>query len=156
MANDVDPNEIVRNVEKMLQRIIGTGIELRCELADRLPTIRVDPGQFESSLMNLAINARDAMPQGGILKIQTSLSSLVGNSERRQVKISISDTGEGMDEQTRERIFEPFFTTKGPGEGTGLGLSTVFGFVEQSSGTIRVESSPGQGARFELAFPVTE
>ncbi|UCF38279.1 MAG: PAS domain-containing protein [Acidobacteriota bacterium] len=156
MANDVDPNEIVRNVEKMLQRIIGTGIELRCELADRLPTIRVDPGQFESSLMNLAINARDAMPQGGILKIQTSLSSLVGNSERRQVKISISDTGVGMDEQTRERIFEPFFTTKGPGKGTGLGLSTVFGFVEQSSGTIRVESSPGQGARFELAFPVTE
>jgi PAS domain S-box-containing protein len=157
----VDLNHLVTNLKAMLERIIGERIRIETALDPALGLIKADPHQLEQVVMNLAINARDAMPNGGLFRIETRTVSAVravavdGSDEsERRVRLTISDTGCGMDERVRERAFEPFFTTKGVGKGTGLGLSTVYGIVRQNEGTIHVSSQPGQGTVFELHFPL--
>lgn len=154
-------NDIIRNLLKMLQRIIGEHIEITTALADDLKPVKADPGQLEQILMNLSVNARDAMPKGGKLRLETSNVVLdedfvrlhVGASVGSQVLLTVSDTGTGMDSATQARIFEPFFTTKGPGQGTGLGLAMVYGVVKQSGGSIWVNSKVGSGATFHIYLP---
>jgi len=157
----IDP--LVRNLEGMLRRLIREDIELRTELNGRDARVKVDPNQLEQVLINLAVNARDAMPEGGLLLIRTERprvlprhqlpSPLAGGS---YVLITVSDSGVGMDSATQERLFEPFFTTKEMGKGTGLGLSMVYGIVRQSGGHIVVDSAPGKGSRFQLFLPLVE
>jgi two-component system cell cycle sensor histidine kinase/response regulator CckA len=159
----LDLNGVLRRSERLLRRVIGEDVRLRVSLQDDLWAIRADPGQLEQVVLNLAVNARDAMPDGGAFVIETSnvvaershQHLLPGLSPGAYVRLSARDDGAGMTEEVRARAFEPFFTTKPPGEGTGLGLSTVYGIVKQSSGHIRVESAPGQGTSFELWFPRT-
>jgi two-component system, cell cycle sensor histidine kinase and response regulator CckA len=153
-------NAIVETVDSMLQRLIGEHIHLVAVLEPMLGHVRADPGQMEQVIVNLAVNARDAMPKGGKLTIETSnvevasQHTLIGPMlPGRHVKLSVSDTGCGMDRETQTRIFEPFFTTKGQGKGTGLGLATVYGIVKQSAGHITVESELGQGTAFHLYLP---
>src|SRR5215469_2031445 len=154
-------NDIIRNLLKMLQRIIGEHIEITTALADDLKLVKADPGQLEQVLMNLSVNARDAMPKGGHLTLETSNVVLdedfvrlhVGASAGPQVLLTVSDTGAGMDSATQARIFEPFFTTKGPGQGTGLGLAMVYGVVKQSGGSIWVHSKLGVGTTFNIYLP---
>jgi signal transduction histidine kinase len=157
----VDINRVVDELDKILRRLIGEDIELVAVTAKDLGVVKADPSQVEQVLMNLAVNARDAMPKGGKLTIETHNALLAqprGEGSDailpgHYVVISVSDTGTGMDEATRQRIFEPFFTTKEPGKGTGMGLSTVYGIVKQSGGHIEVASQPGQGARFDVYLP---
>ncbi|HEY7236813.1 MAG TPA: ATP-binding protein [Gemmatimonadaceae bacterium] len=160
----INLNEIVAGMEEMLRRLIHTGIRIETRAFDNLAALRADPAQMEQVLLNLAVNARDAMPNGGLLSIDTDEAFLdaayaaahPGVAAGRYVLLSVSDTGAGMDEETRERIFEPFFTTKGQGEGTGLGLATVYGIVQQSGGHIQVESEVGSGTTFRIYFPVAK
>jgi CheY-like chemotaxis protein len=149
----IELNHVISNLEKMLRRVIGEHIELRTVFDPALPRVKADAGQVEQVLMNLAINARDAMPQGGTLTIE---SRGVYRRGVPHVRLSVMDTGVGMDAATRGRLFEPFFTTKGRGKGTGLGLSTVYGIVKQHAGDIAVESEPGGGARFHIHLPAVE
>ena len=153
----VDLGEILGGMDKMLRRVIGEDIELTSTTAKDLPRVRVDPGQIEQMILNLVVNARDAMPSGGRLTIDTAYAPMhesVGNGEPGpHVVVTVTDTGTGMSEATRTRMFEPFFTTKEHGKGTGLGLSTVFGIVQQSGGTIAVRSEPGKGTCFRIGFP---
>ncbi len=148
---------LVIDTTNMLRRLIGEDIELVTRLAPDDAAIIADPGQLEQVLINLAVNARDAMPTGGVLRIETSRITVpredVACAAGDYVVLTVSDTGHGMDESVRRRIFDPFFTTKPPGKGTGLGLSTVFGIVEQSGGKVYVESAPGRGARFTIYLP---
>jgi two-component system cell cycle sensor histidine kinase/response regulator CckA len=157
----VDLNEIVTRVSSMLKRLIGATIELRTQLSSPLDAVRADPGQMEQIVMNLAVNGRDAMPEGGRLTIQTS-NELIDETFAAQhpgvepgphVLLSVSDNGIGMDRDTRARLFEPFFTTKQRGKGTGLGLPMVYGIVKQWGGLISVYSEPGQGASFKIFLP---
>jgi PAS domain S-box-containing protein len=158
----IDLNEIVAGMEEMLRRLIDTGIRIETSAFPSLSTLRADPAQMEQILLNLAVNARDAMPNGGLLRIETDEAFLdgayaaahAGVKPGRYVLLSVSDTGSGMDDETQQRIFEPFFTTKGQGEGTGLGLATVYGIVQQSGGHIQVESEIGRGTTFRIYFPV--
>jgi signal transduction histidine kinase/ActR/RegA family two-component response regulator len=160
----VDLNEIVLGLERMLRRLLGEDVELAVLTAERLGKIKVDPGQIEQVILNLAINARDAMPAGGKLTIETLnavlddgyAASHVDVTPGPHAMLAVTDTGSGMDPATQARIFEPFFTTKEKGKGTGLGLSTVFGTVRQSGGSITVYSEPGHGTTFKLYFPQTE
>jgi two-component system, cell cycle sensor histidine kinase and response regulator CckA len=151
-------NQIAVGLEKMLGRILGEDIDFVQELAPDLGLTLADPGQIEQVMMNLVVNARDAMPDGGTLTIQTA-NMEVGAEQHaaiapgRYVRLAVTDTGTGMDERTRQRIFEPFFTTKEKGKGTGLGLSTAFGIIKQSGGDIRVSSEPGRGTTFEIFLP---
>src|SRR5262249_28954214 len=157
-------NGIVGDMLEMLRRLIGEHIELVTVLAPDLGQVRADPSQVEQVILNLALNARDAMPDGGRLVIATA--ELVrqddsplgdeGLKSGRYVTLNVQDSGVGMDEETRQRIFEPFFTTKEVGKGTGLGLATVYGIVKQSGGYIWVESAPGEGARFTICLPRVE
>jgi signal transduction histidine kinase/CheY-like chemotaxis protein len=157
-------NEVVAGTEKMLRRLIGEDIDLVTVLRPGLWNVRLDTGQIEQVLMNLAVNARDAMPGVGKLLIETENGRIDEDMARRQgygkpgphVVLSMRDTGSGMDEETQSRIFEPFFTTKGQGKGTGLGLATVYGIVKQSDGYISVESRPGEGTTFRIYFPRCE
>ncbi len=157
----LDLNAIVRESERILRRLMGEDIELTTRLDPKLSKVRVDPGQIDQVIMNLAVNARDAMPDGGKLTLETMDVFLdeeyarehVGVTPGPHVLLAISDTGIGMDKATQARIFEPFFTTKAQGKGTGLGLSTVFGIVQQSGGNIWVYSEPGHGTVFKLFFP---
>jgi PAS domain S-box-containing protein len=144
-----DLNAVVADMNDMLRRLIGEHIELVTALDPALAPVEADVGQIEQVLMNLAVNARDAMPAGGTLTISTAS---IGTSS---VQFAIADTGCGMDAATREKAFEPFFTTKDPGKGTGLGLSTVYGIVEQSGGQVTIESEPGRGTTFRVALPAT-
>jgi PAS domain S-box-containing protein len=153
-ALPLDLNAIVTETQTMLERVIGKNIEFAVSLARDLASISADKGQIEQIVMNLAVNARDAMPGGGRLLIETGNVTLAGSpAPGEYVVLSVSDTGEGMDAATTERIFEPFYTTKPRGAGTGLGLSTVYGIVKQSGGHIEVDSDPGAGSVFRLYFP---
>jgi two-component system cell cycle sensor histidine kinase/response regulator CckA len=157
----VDLNDIVKNVEKLLRRLIGEDVDLSVNLAADALIIMADSGQIEQTLMNLATNARDAMPEGGRLVIATGESAppeevtVAGRADTgKYALITVADTGTGMDEKIREKIFEPFFTTKEQGKGTGLGLSIVYGIVKQHNGYITVASEPGAGTSFSLYFPL--
>jgi signal transduction histidine kinase/ActR/RegA family two-component response regulator len=153
----LDLGDVARGIAPMLQRIIGEHIELRLEASGPLARIRADRGQLEQVLLNLAVNARDAMPEGGVLTIATgNVPEIAQRSPSRAVSLIVSDTGIGMTDEIRDRIFEPFFTTKEPGKGTGLGLSTVYGIVNQSGGTVAVDSVPGGGTSFTITLPAAE
>ncbi|MBI3205874.1 MAG: PAS domain S-box protein [Myxococcales bacterium] len=157
----LDPNQIAADLERMLGRLIGEDVTLRLELDPKVGYVRADRGQLEQVLMNLVVNARDAMPSGGELVIATAaveagaalLATYPELASGSWVRLSVRDSGEGMPPEVLARIFEPFFTTKEQGKGTGLGLSTVYGIVRQSGGHVRVESQPGQGSRFDVYLP---
>jgi signal transduction histidine kinase/ActR/RegA family two-component response regulator len=159
----LDLNDTVEQIDKMLRRLIGEDVELELRLDEGAGAVFADPGQVEQVLMNLAVNARDAMPHGGRLTIETAAAEVAepsveaGGTARpgAYIMVAVRDTGTGMDEATKARVFEPFFTTKEQGKGTGLGLSTVFGIVTQSEGFVRVESEPGQGTTIRVYLPRT-
>jgi two-component system cell cycle sensor histidine kinase/response regulator CckA len=160
----MDLNEVLTEVAKMLDRLIGKNIALRVVPAPQLWPLKADPGQVEQLIMNLAVNARDAMLQGGQLLIETKNAEIGGSHPRlrdgvrpgRYVTLVVSDTGVGMDSETQAHMFEPFFTTKEPGKGTGLGLAIVYGVVKQMGGWTHVDSKPGQGTTFEIYLPRAE
>jgi PAS domain S-box-containing protein len=156
----LDLNIVVGNIHKMLRRLIGEDIELVTVFGPERGRMKADPGQLQQVILNLAVNARDAMPQGGKLVIETGAMELDDEEAHRRatrpgryVMLAVGDTGYGMDAETISHIFEPFYTTKDQGKGTGLGLSTVYGIVKQSGGSIWVSSQPGQGTRFQICFP---
>lgn len=146
-------NLVVEGVQKMLGRVIRKNVTIALDLDPGAGAIFMDPGQLEQVLLNLVVNARDAMPSGGTVTIATSRLPDAGDSPRGRTCLSVGDTGIGMDHETAERVFEPFFTTKGKGDGTGLGLSTVYGIVERHGGSIRIETAPGRGTTFHMTFP---
>ncbi len=157
-------NEVITGLEKMLQRLVGEDVALVADLHPGLAKVRIDPSQMEQAVINLAVNARHAMPTGGVLTVRTAPLALAPGAvaphadvpEGSYVLLSVTDTGFGMDAETQSRIFEPFFTTKKMGEGTGLGLATVYGIVKQSRGHIFVDSAPGRGAAFSIYLPAAE
>jgi CheY-like chemotaxis protein len=159
----VDLNELVVDMERLLRRVIGERYELRTERRARDGRVRADPSQLEQVILNLGVNARDAMGTGGMLVITTENVTLSEEQAREigttlsageYVTVSVKDSGCGMNPETITRIFEPFFTTKGPGKGTGLGLATVYGIVRQSGGGIHVESEVGKGSTFTIYLPL--
>ncbi len=160
-SKSLDLKGIVANMSKMLQRVIGETITLHCQAPNRLPHVNGDAGMMEQILMNLCVNARDAMPRGGTvrismehLQVDEAYVKLQANARAGDfVRLKVEDTGSGMDAATMKRIFEPFFTTKEAGKGTGLGLATVYGIVKQHSGWIEVNSQVGQGTTFGIFFP---
>jgi two-component system, cell cycle sensor histidine kinase and response regulator CckA len=160
----VDVNAIVQDMQRLVNPLIGENVELASILSPQAAHTRADAGQLEQVLMNLVVNAKDAMPDGGKLTIQTQNMVVDGSPPRGQqfirpgkyVILSVSDTGMGMDKETQLRIFEPFFTTKEKGKGTGLGLSTVYGIVKQSGGYVMVQSEQGQGTTFQIYLPQVE
>ena len=160
----VNLNDLITNMDKLLGRLIGADIELVTLPAPTLGTVKIDPTQFEQVLVNLVLNARDAMPKGGKLTIETANITInhvniflyPGINPGKYVVLAVSDTGIGMSEEVMTHIFEPFFTTKNVGEGTGLGLATCFGIVKQSGGHIHVDSEPGQGTTFKIFIPWVE
>jgi PAS domain S-box-containing protein len=157
----IDLNIMLTNLENMLQRLLGEDLDLDLDLASGPAAVRADPGQMGQVIMNLAVNARDAMPRGGRLLIATALVHLDGDQSRETpgvppgpyVKLTVRDNGVGMDPETRAHVFEPFFTTKEVGRGTGLGLSTVYGIIRQSGGYLEVESELGRGTTFQIYLP---
>jgi two-component system cell cycle sensor histidine kinase/response regulator CckA len=152
-------NQTVGALDKMLRRLIKENIEFSFVLDAQLDRVKADPGQIEQIVLNLVVNARDAMPNGGSLRIQTKnvervdAQAVPGAAPSRFVLLEVTDTGTGMDPETQARIFEPFFTTKAVGKGTGLGLATVYGIVKQSNGCIEVQSTPGRGSSFQIFLP---
>ena len=160
----LDLAAVVAGMEKILRRLIGEDVELRTVSGEGLGVVRADPGQIEQVILNLAVNGRDAMPDGGRLVLETANVTLdeafarqhAGARAGRYVTLSVSDTGAGMPPEVLAHLFEPFFTTKGVGKGTGLGLATVYGIIKQSGGYITVQSEPGRGARFDIYLPRIE
>ncbi len=157
----LDLNEVIARMEPMVRQLLGEGAELELRLAPEAGTVYFDLAQLEQVLMNLLVNARDAMPGGGRCTVETMAAEVAGDAPApapglepgSYVRLAVADTGTGMPPHVRERIFEPFFTTKERGKGSGLGLSTVYGIVQQSGGAIRVESAAGQGTRFDVFLP---
>lgn len=158
----IEPDKLVLGMEELLRRTLGPAIELDMRLGDGRWVVNCDPSQLESAVLNLAINARDAMPQGGVLKIATRDHEI--SEERSEpdigpgkfVEIEVSDSGVGMTPEVLSRAFEPFFTTKSVGQGTGLGLSQIYGFVKQSGGFVRIDSAPGEGTSVRIFLPTRE
>jgi PAS domain S-box-containing protein len=161
---NLDLNTVIADLLKLVSKVVGEHIEIRTILAKSLPTIRADVGQIEQVVMNLVLNARDAMPGGGQLLVETGLADLDAENVRHHpymkvgsyVVLAVSDTGIGMDQKTQERVFEPFFTTKGSEKGTGLGLAMVYGIVKQHNGFIHLYSEPGKGTTFKIYLPPVE
>ncbi len=159
----VDLNDLVRDAERLLRRLIGEDVELTTRLADGLWPVKADPGQIEQVILNLAVNARDAMPRGGRLVLETGNADLDGAAAASHpgaaagphVRLEIADTGTGIPAEILPHVFEPFFTTKPEGQGTGLGLATVYGIVTQSGGHVRIRTEPGRGTTVEMLFPRT-
>ncbi|HKI70468.1 MAG TPA: ATP-binding protein [Verrucomicrobiae bacterium] len=157
----IELNAVILNIETILQRLVGRDIEFRTELDSAAGSIKADPGQIEQVVMNLVVNARDAMPNGGKLTIITSNAALDEQALRDApglgagdyVLLAISDTGTGMSEEVKAHLFEPFFTTKPSGKGTGLGLATSLGIVKQNNGHMKVYSELGKGTTFKIYFP---
>jgi two-component system, cell cycle sensor histidine kinase and response regulator CckA len=160
----LDLNQLIPRLQKMIQRLIGEDIELRTVLFEKLASVKVDPGQFEQILINLAINARDAMPDGGKLTIETANVNIDEDycsthpyvKLGRHIMLAVNDTGCGMSEEVKSHLFEPFYTTKEQGRGTGLGLATIYGIVKQSGGSIEVYSEPEKGTAFKIYLPAAE
>nr|WP_084621424.1 PAS domain-containing sensor histidine kinase [Luteibacter yeojuensis] len=157
----VDVGALALSMEELLRRTLGERIQLKTTANGPLPSAMVDANQLESALLNLAINARDAMPDGGVLHVDTSVQALPDHAESNAtdtmfVVLSVADTGVGMDEATLEKVFEPFFTTKPIGQGTGLGMSMIYGFVNQTGGHIRIRSVPGEGTTVRLYLPIAQ
>ncbi len=150
-ARALDVDAQLRRMAPILRRLLGEDIEIRVVVNGQLPPVRIDPSQLDQVFLNLAINARDAMPRGGALVFSSDVEE-----DGRMVLLRVTDDGVGMDEETRARAFEPFFTTKPAGSGTGLGLATVYGIVQHAGGEIDVESAPGRGTTFRIRLPVTE
>src|SRR6185503_14227524 len=148
--------EIVNNMTRMLQRLIGEDITLKVNHADTPMIIEADGSMIEQIILNLAVNARDAMPRGGELVVCTEAVPQKIPTDAPLICLKVTDTGCGMTEEVKARMFEPFFTTKESGKGTGLGLATVFGIVKQHAGQIAVESEPGQGTTFTILFPASD
>ena len=160
----ISPNQHIENMTQMLRPLIGEDIHLQAHLDAEVGHVCIDPHQMEQLLVNLVVNARDAMPQGGTLSLRTTQEVIAENRRHPQfvlppgayVRLSVSDTGIGMTEEVRDRVFEPFFTTKGVGGGTGLGLASVYGIIKQHQGFIFVESAPGEGSAFHIYLPQKE
>lgn len=160
----LDLNTVVESLVLLVEKLLGAGIRIVSDLDPALPPARADRSQAEQILLNLIVNARDAMPAGGTIEISTRTAAVedaveaerLGLAPGRYVRLTVRDEGHGMDEETRARIFEPFFTTKEPGRGTGLGLTSVYGIVRTCGGAIRVESAPGAGTKFEIHLPAVE
>ena len=154
----VDLNALVKGMVDLFRRSLGEMVHIETQLGSAVPLVMADPGQVENALLNLAINSRDAMPDGGRLIIETALVTVADEVADIEpgcyVKLTVSDTGVGMPPEVRLRVFEPFYTTKGPGAGTGLGLSMVYGFVKQSGGHIELQSEPGRGTAIGIYLPV--
>jgi two-component system cell cycle sensor histidine kinase/response regulator CckA len=158
----VDLHQLMRDLDPLMRQAIGERIRLSMQLRADPSTVKVDPGQMEQVLLNLATNARDAMPDGGQLLIETSNESISGEEGAvdagmqpgPQVVIAVTDTGVGMDAETQRRAFEPFFTSKEQGKGTGLGLATVYGVIKQSGGDIHIHSAPAAGTTFKICLPL--
>jgi signal transduction histidine kinase/DNA-binding NarL/FixJ family response regulator len=148
-------NQVVKEMLKLLRGLVDEGVKLEFVPSAREVTVMADPGQLQQVLMNLAVNARDAMPGGGMLRIQTG-EEIDAENQRVMGRLLVEDTGTGMSEEVRQQIFEPFYTTKEPGRGTGLGLALVYGIVQQHEGAIRVTSEPGKGSRFEILLPAAQ
>jgi CheY-like chemotaxis protein len=159
----INLNDIINDLAKMLRSLIGETITLKRELQDNLPSIHADPGMMEQILVNLSVNARDAMHKGGTLSVSTALVEVDEDYVRQHpdartgyfVRLSVSDTGHGMDPETLNHIFEPFFTTKEIGKGTGLGLATIYGIVTQHQGWVEVRSAVGIGTTFQVYLPIS-
>jgi two-component system cell cycle sensor histidine kinase/response regulator CckA len=158
----VDLHAAARAFESTLQRIIGADVATTVRTEGEPPVVRAEPGQLEQILMNLAVNARDAMPSGGTLDITIGTIDLTphnsatypGMPNYRYARVAVTDSGVGMDEEMQRKVFEPFFTTKESNKGTGLGLSIVYSIAKESGGTVIVDSEPGKGTRFEVLIPV--
>lgn len=162
-AEIINISERIGDIKALLQSTLGSNIEIKTVLAEDIWPLEIDAGQFENALINMAVNARDAMPKGGVLTIETC-NVTIDNPDiadhppdqtptGNYVKLTVSDTGEGIPQHVVQRIFEPFYTTKVPGEGTGLGLSMVYGMVRQSGGHISVDSEAGHGTTFSIYWP---
>jgi len=158
-----DLNDTVEAIARLLSRLIGPEIEVHTQLGDRSNPILGDPGQVEQAIVNLAVNARDAMPEGGTIAIRLDAvdvdkrnrAKYAGMPAGRYARIAVKDSGVGMDADLQRQIFEPFFTTKDPDKGTGLGLSIVYTIAKESGGTVMCTSAPGKGTTFEVLLPVT-
>ena len=153
----LDLNKVVAGMEKMLRRLIGDRIELVTKLSPAVGLVRADPSQIDQVLVNLILNAREAMPEGGTVTLETADVEVSGQEAARRpgpyAMVAVTDTGEGIGEESRSHLFEPFYSTREQREGAGLGLSVVYGVIEQHGGFVRVTSEPGQGARFEVYLP---
>ncbi len=152
----LDPSKQIEGIVGLLKRLMADRVQIEHDLPRGLPQVVIDPGHLDQIMLNLGVNARDAMGERGTLKIQTSLEAAESGQDEEHpgwVVVRVRDSGQGMDSETRDRIFEPFFTTKGKGQGTGLGLATVFAIMEEAGGRIEVESEPGEGTTFLLWFP---